>query len=97
MGTLLVIIGILLVFLRSRETRLALSILAIFIGFAILIFPMGTATKPAFLWSIGVCTNPEHLCLEVMKPALFLLGPIVMATGAGGLVLNVIRRRQIER
>jgi len=90
-GTLLVAVGILLVFLRSRETRIALSILAIIIGFAILIFPMGTAMKPALLWSIGTCVNPDMPCVVVMKPFLFLLGPIVMATGVGGLLINVIR------
>lgn len=91
LGMLLVVAGIMLAFLRSREVGIALSIMAILIGFSILVFPMGTATKHAFLFSIGVCMNPDMPCVVVMRPLLTILGPLVMLTGISGLLLNVVR------
>lgn len=93
LGILLVIIGIMLYFWRARETAIVISILAIIIGFGVLVTPMGNAMNQVFLWSIGTCVNPDMPCVVVMRPALYLLGPIVMATGIGGLLLNVIRLR----
>lgn len=90
-GMMLVVAGILLAFLRSREVGIALSVMAIFLGFAAVVLPMGLAGKHAFLFSIGICMNPDMPCVVVMKPLLTILGPLVMLTGIGGLLLNVVR------
>lgn len=91
LGLLLLTAGILSVFLRSRETRLALSVMAILLGIFILGAPQGHMVGQESLISYGICVNPDMPCVVIMKPALDILGPLVIATGIAGVVLNKIR------
>jgi uncharacterized membrane protein HdeD (DUF308 family) len=78
-GAMLLIVGIMMIVGKRKETQLLLSILAIFLGIAIILLP-------SFL--IGVCSGPM-LCNTVMKAALIPLGALAILDSIVGLVLAI--------
>ncbi len=61
---------------RRKESRRALAAL---LGAMVILLPAGL---------IGVCQHPEAICSLVMKPALTLLGSLVMAISLAAMVLS---------
>ncbi len=73
-GTMVILVGVLLLISRTLESRKLLSLCAFGLGILIVLFPTTL---------IGVCPNPEMPCASVMKPILFLTGFI---SGAAGII-----------
>jgi lipoprotein signal peptidase len=84
LGVILAVVAAGMWFLREKETRTILCILAIIIGFAILMM----VTR--FLFGIGVCVNPDMPCVVYMRPAVYTVAPIIIVIGAVGLVINLV-------
>jgi hypothetical protein len=63
-------VGGLLIFSRRRESRRNLGVLGIVLGAAAILVPVTL---------IGVCASSDMLCNSVMRPALILLGTLVVA------------------
>ena len=78
-GLLLLIVGILMIVGKRRETQLFLSILGVFLGIT-------TILLPTFL--IGTCA-PPMLCNTVMKPSLIILGSLVIIDSIVGLAIAI--------
>ena len=74
LGILLVAVGVFLFISHKLESRRFLSLLAIILGILIILFPTAL---------IGVCANPDMLCVVLMKPILLLIGT---AAGVLGIV-----------
>lgn len=87
LGMILAIVAIALWFFRQKETRTILCILGIVTGFAILVMPTRA------LFGIGICVNPDMPCVVFMRPALYTIAPLIMATSAVGLAINLITVR----
>jgi energy-converting hydrogenase Eha subunit A len=75
----LLAVGLLLAFSRQRETRRALALLGAIAGVLVILLPT---------WLIGVCQHPGASCNLVMKPALILMGILVIVASLAGLVLS---------
>lgn len=87
LGVPIFAIGITMFFSRRKEARRFLGIVgALLGGFTILM--------PTIL--IGVCENPEMLCTSVMKPALILVGVLVVGIGLGITGLSLGREPLLE-
>jgi len=76
---LLLALGLLLAFSRQQETRRALAFLGAIAGILVILLPT---------WLIGVCQHPGASCNLVMKPALILMGILVVVASVAGLVLS---------
>ena len=77
LGILLLAVGLFLFISRNLESRRFLSLLALILGILIMLFPTAL---------IGVCANPDMLCVVLMKPILLLVGAVagvlgIVATG----------------
>lgn len=76
----LAVVGGLMLFIRQKETRRALSVAGGSLGaFAIML--------PTTL--IGVCGNPEMICNSTMRPLLILVGSLVIGVSALGYVTSL--------
>ncbi len=75
----LLVTGLLLAFSRQQETRRALALLAAIDGVLVILLPT---------WLIGVCQHPGASCNLVMKPALILMGLLVIVASLAVLVLS---------
>lgn len=75
----LLAVGLLLAFSRQRETRRALALLGTVDGVLVILLPT---------WLIGVCQHPGASCNLVMKPALILMGILVIVASLAGLALS---------
>jgi hypothetical protein len=75
----LLAVGLLLAFSRQRETRRALALLGAIGGILVILLPT---------WLIGVCQHPGASCNLVMKPALILMGILVIVASLAGLALS---------
>jgi hypothetical protein len=79
----LLAMGLLLFFARRKESKRALSILAVLEGvFAILL--------PVVL--IGVCSSATMKCRTTMEPILYVAGALVIVVGLAALAWNEWRR-----
>jgi hypothetical protein len=87
MGVLLLAIGLFLFISHKLESKRVLSILTLILGIFVILFPTTL---------IGVCVNPDMLCLVVMKPTLLLIGIVTGALGIVATAWNFIRRPQSE-
>jgi hypothetical protein len=76
---LVLALGLLLAFSRQQETRRALALLGAIAGVLVILLPT---------WLIGVCQHPGASCNLVMKPALILMGILVIVASVAGLVLS---------
>jgi uncharacterized membrane protein HdeD (DUF308 family) len=79
-GILLLIVGILMIVGKRKETQMFLTIMGIFVGIATLLLPT---------YIIGVCADPAHLCNSVMKTTLLILAPLVIIDSVVGLIIAV--------
>lgn len=68
----LLVVGAMLFFSRRRESRLMLGVLTALMGLLVILLPTVL---------VGVCSNPDMICLSVMQPALILMGVVVAALG----------------
>jgi hypothetical protein len=78
----LLAVGILMVFSRRKETQMALSILGIILGVLVILLPTVL---------IGVCMSADMLCNSVMKPALILMGSLVVVISLVSTILSAVR------
>ena len=83
LGIMLAVVAIGLWFFRERGARTILSILGIVGGVLILIMVTGA------LFGIGVCAKPGMPCLVYMRPAIFVLAPLIIVDSAVGLALSL--------
>jgi uncharacterized membrane protein YkvI len=70
LGVPLLAVGGLLAFSRRKETRRNLGIMGAVLGAVVILMPTAL---------IGVCVNPDMPCVGIMKPALILLGVLMVA------------------
>ena len=77
----LLAMGVFLIFSKRAESLRNLSLISILIGVLIILIPTVL---------IGVCGSAMMICNAVMKPALILLGTLVIALGIAG-VLEIAR------
>jgi hypothetical protein len=82
----LLVMGLLLAFSRQRETRRALALLGAIAGILVILLPT---------WLIGVCQHPGASCNLVMKPALILMGILVIVASLAGLALSSRRTEPV--
>ena len=82
-GVPLVVIGVLLLFARRKETTRVLGILTAVLG----VLSILLATN-----IIGTCLNDQMVCNTEMKPALFIAGGITVALGIAVLILGEMKR-----
>jgi uncharacterized membrane protein HdeD (DUF308 family) len=76
-GILLLIVGILLIVSKRKETMMFLSIIGIALGIVAILLPTVL---------IGVCAT-LMICNTVMKMALLILGPLVIIDSVVGLIV----------
>jgi hypothetical protein len=81
----LLAVGILLGFSRRKETRIALGILGTILGVLVIALPTVL---------IGVCASAEMLCNSVMKPALILMGSLVVVISLASTILSARRNEE---
>ena len=81
-GVPLFAVGATLLFSRRRETRIALGVLGMILGVFTILLPTAL---------IGVCMSADMLCNSAMKPALILMGSLVVAFSLASTVLAVVR------
>ncbi|MGA2317975.1 MAG: DUF4418 family protein [Thermodesulfobacteriota bacterium] len=87
LGVLLLAVGVFLFISRKLESRRFLSLLALILGILIILFPTAL---------IGVCTNPDMLCVVLMKPILLLIGAVAGVLGIAAMAWNFIIQSQSE-
>jgi hypothetical protein len=82
----LLVVGGLMTFSRRKESRRMLGIVGTTLGVVVLLLPTVL---------IGVCMNPDMPCVSIMKPALVLMGALVVAAGLGAVALSWGPEQQI--
>jgi hypothetical protein len=80
------IAGLLMILTRKKETVRSLFILGAVMGAAAMLIPAKI---------IGVCATPTHICVTTMKPAVLILGGLVISTSLIGLALTM-RKQPVE-
>jgi len=88
LGVLLLAVGAFLFISGKLESRRFLSILALFLGVFIILFPTAL---------IGVCVNPDMRCLVLMKPTLLLFGVITGVLGITASVWHFTRKSHMDQ
>lgn len=86
LGVPVAVVGLAMVFSRSRESRRVLGITGMSLGLVAILLPTGL---------IGVCVNPDMPCVSVMKPAEILAGVLVMGIGLGVVVFSSVKEKNI--
>jgi hypothetical protein len=79
LGLPLLAMGLLLGFSRRNETRRNLGLMGISLGVVAVLLPTTL---------IGVCGNPDMPCHSTMRPALMLMGILVVGTSVAVVVGN---------
>ena len=79
----LVVVGALMATSKQRESLRNGGLIAAAVGIFVILLPTTL---------IGVCSNPDMTCNSTMKPALILMGVLVLAIGLGG-AAYVLRRK----
>jgi hypothetical protein len=82
-GVPLVVLGILLLFARRKETFRVIGVMTTLLGVLTILLPTSV---------IGTCMNPDMVCNTEMKPTLLISGGITVALGVAVLVLGEMRR-----
>jgi hypothetical protein len=82
-GVPLVVLGVLLLFARRKETFRVIGILTAVLGVLTIIIPTSV---------VGTCANAAMRCNTEMKPTLLVAGGITVALGVAVLVLGEMRR-----
>jgi hypothetical protein len=83
-GVPLLVVGVLMLFARRRETATDLGVLSVVLGGMAIAFPAGL---------IGVCATPTMTCVTAMKPVLISAGAVVAALGIAAVVLSRLSKR----
>jgi hypothetical protein len=86
LGIPLLVAGLLMALARLRESVRSLSIMGIVLGVLIILIPTSI---------IGVCANPDMVCLSIMKPLMIVVGILTVLVSLAALVLNELRRGDI--
>jgi hypothetical protein len=86
-GILLLLVGILMLIGKRKETQLFLSIFGIFLGIFVILLPV---------YLIGVCSS-MMLCNTVMRPVLLIVGPFVIINSMVGLIIAVKMKENIQQ
>ena len=81
----LLAMGVFTIFSRRTESLRNLSLTSIVTGVLIVLLPTTL---------IGVCGSAQMICNSVMKPTLILLGSLIIALGAAG-ILQTLRRKEV--
>jgi len=69
LGALVVIVGALLLWVKSRETRIVLGVMGVAMGVLSILVPVQID---------GVCANQTHPCVLETRPALIVIGAVVI-------------------
>jgi hypothetical protein len=83
----LLAVGVLMWFGRRKETQMALGILGIILGVLVILLPT---------LLIGVCMSADMLCNSVMKPALILMGSLVVVISLASTILSIVRGEKAQ-
>lgn len=86
LGLPLLGVGLLMGFSRRKESYRNLGLVGITLGVVAILLPTAL---------IGVCGNPDMTCNSIMKPALTLLGILVVGISLAVVVLNWRREQEI--
>lgn len=78
-GLPLLAVGVMLILTRRKETQMILGVMGTVLGVVTIMLPSDVL--------IGVCTTPTMICHTVMKPALTVLGSLVIAGSVGAMVV----------
>jgi len=78
LGIPLFAVGLLMPFSRRKESRRNLGIVGAILGGLAIVVPTTL---------IGVCANPDMTCNSVMKPALILMGVLVVGASLASVLL----------
>ena len=87
MAAPLVVVGALMTTSKRRESLRNGGLIAAAVGLFVILLPSTI---------IGVCSNPEMTCNTIMKPALILMGVLVMAVGLGGVAYVMRKKNETE-
>jgi hypothetical protein len=82
----LAVLGLLQLRSRTRESQQNLTLSSLVLGAVVIALPTAL---------IGVCAHPDALCNLVMRPALILMGLLVVAGNLGGFVVAWRRTEQV--
>ncbi len=85
LGILLLAVGVFLFISRNLESRRFLLLFAIILGILIMLFPTAL---------IGVCANPDMLCVLLMKPILLLIGAVAGVLGIAATGWNLVQSQR---
>ena len=84
MAAPLLVVGALMTTSKRTESLRNMNVMAVVAGIAVIL--LSTTL-------IGVCANPDMRCNAVMRPALILMGSLVVALGVVG-ALQALRRKE---
>jgi hypothetical protein len=79
LGLPLLAVGVMMMFSRRKESRWMLGIAGTSLGVVAILLPTNL---------IGVCMNPDMPCVSTMKPALILMGALVIGASLATVVLS---------
>jgi hypothetical protein len=82
-GIPLLVVGILLLFARRKETMRVLGIVSVVVGVLTILIPTTI---------VGTCANPMMVCNTEMKPTLLVAGGLTVALGIAVLVVGAMKR-----
>jgi hypothetical protein len=86
LGLPLLAVGLTMVASRRRETQRNLGLVGITLGIVAILLPTTL---------IGVCGNPDMPCNSIMKPALILMGILVVGVSLAVVIRNWRRGQEI--
>jgi len=87
-GIPLIVIGAFLFFARRKESRRALSALAVIEGLFVILLPAAL---------IGLCSSDTMRCRTTMEPILYISGALVILAGLSVFAWNEMRRESQVR
>ncbi len=82
----LLVVGGLMFFSRRRESGRTLGTVGTSLGAMVLLLPTAL---------IGVCMSPDMPCVSLMKPALLLMGALVVVASLGAVAFNWGQEKQV--
>jgi Domain of unknown function (DUF4418) len=83
LGIPLLVLGVLMILARYKETVRSLSILGVVVGILVILIPTSV---------IGVCVNPDMECASIMKPLMIVVGILTILVSLAALGINERRR-----
>jgi hypothetical protein len=83
----LLAVGAMMPFARNKGSRRILGVSAVALGIVTILLPAGL---------IGVCMSPDMPCVSTMKPALLLMGALVVGIGLATLAFSWGRETDLQ-